>query len=144
MDWRSKDSNDGFGSFLSTVDDADEANRIVCWEDVGSFLNLSFFSSLSAFLFWESVSKRVVRFWMLLANEPRVLSEGPVTPAAAGAIGAALRICFSSRSKRYCWTIPLFCGMDIVGGILLFAAPHKKYRIRLHAVSESGKSASAA
>ena len=101
VDWRRKDSSDGLGSFLSTVADTEEANRIVCWEDAGSFLNLSFFSSLSAFLFLESVSKRLVRLWMLLAREPRVLSDGPVTPAAAGATGAALRICFSSRSKQY-------------------------------------------
>ena len=101
-----KVSRCGFGMVLSSVADLLDAYRNICWEEAGSFLNFSFFSSLANFFSCDSVSKREVRFWMLPARFPKVASDGPTTDDAAGVIGTESRMCRSDKSFRFCWTTP--------------------------------------
>ena len=86
--------------------DLDDANRMVFWEDIGSFLNFSFLSSFLAFFSLDSVSRQVVRLWMLPARELRVESVGPVTDVVDVGVVVEGRMNLSWRSSRYCFIGP--------------------------------------
>ena len=79
-------------------------------------MNLSFLSSLSAFFYFDSVSRQFVRIWMFPASELRVALDGPGTLFGFG--GAILweRMCFSVRSSRNCLAMPSDCGTEMMTG----------------------------
>ena len=107
-------------------------------------MNLSFFSSLSAFFSFASVSRQFVRIWMFPASELRVASDGPATLFGFG--GAILweRMCFSVRSSRNCLAIPSDCGNKTMTGVLSWESAQGKYRILLQASIAGGNEASVA
>ena len=115
--WRNA-SRSKFRTNISEFAEKAKAKINVCWDDESSFLNLSFLSSLSAFFSIESVSRRFVRIWMFPESELRVASDEIATLFEFGGAILLERMCFSVRSLRNFFAMPLDCGTEKMTGIL--------------------------